>query len=310
MKHGWDRVITGYIGYNGASQNYNGVDSIQNGGLLGTTLTLYKGNFFNATTLSAGATVGNNRTMYGNENVTSFLAGIANKIGYNLELKEGKVIIQPNLLMSYTMVNTFDYTNAAGVRINSSPISSLQLSPGVKVIGNTKNGWQPYIGMNMIWDLMNNSKVMANDVRLPEMSVKPYIQYGVGIQKKVKDNFMAFGQAMVQNGGRNGVSLSCGIRWAVGKESKVNETEKVQNFAPVPLSNINTAEKKQPQTSLQYNSVSNKNPNEADQAGKDNKNLNNYQIRKVIKQMNPVQKASMQKKNTTKTTFMAVLKQL
>ena len=57
-KNGWDRVYTGYIGYNGASQRYSGVDAYQNGGILGGTVTFYKNNFFNATTLSAGATVG------------------------------------------------------------------------------------------------------------------------------------------------------------------------------------------------------------------------------------------------------------
>ncbi|MBQ8668516.1 hypothetical protein IJ472_01955, partial [bacterium] len=39
LKRGWDRVWTGYIGYNGASQRYSGIDSTQNGGLIGGTMT-------------------------------------------------------------------------------------------------------------------------------------------------------------------------------------------------------------------------------------------------------------------------------
>ncbi len=74
IKKGFERVITGYIGYNGASQRYSGVDAYQNGGLLGGTLTLYKGNFFNATTLSAGASVGDAKNMYGSENYTMLIA--------------------------------------------------------------------------------------------------------------------------------------------------------------------------------------------------------------------------------------------
>jgi hypothetical protein len=31
---------------------------------------------------------------------------------------------------------------------------------------------------------------------------------------------MAFGQVMMQNGGRNGVSLTAGIRWLVGRDGK------------------------------------------------------------------------------------------
>ena len=216
IAHGFDRVLSGYVGYNGANQSYSGVDSYQNGGLVGGTIFLYKGNFFNATTLSVGASVGESQNMYGNENYTMLLAGIGNRLGYNFEFKEGRYIIQPSMLMSYTFVNTFDYTNSAGVRMESDPLHAIQLAPGVKFIMNTKNGWQPYAAVNMVWNVLDKSDVRANDVRLPEMSIKPYVQYGLGVQKRIKDRFLAFGQAMVSNGGRNGVSLSFGLRWFLG----------------------------------------------------------------------------------------------
>ena len=215
---GWERVLTGYIGYNGASQRYSGVDTYQNGGILGGTITMYKGNFFNATTVSVGASSGNTNNMYGSENYTMLLSGIGNKTGYNIEFKEGKYIIQPSMLISYTFVNTFDYTNAAGLRIESDPLHAIQLAPGIKFIMNTKNGWQPYIGVDMVWNLLDKSEVRANDVRLPEMSIKPYVQYGIGVQKLIKDRFVAYGQAMMHNGGRNGISLTAGFRWKIGKE--------------------------------------------------------------------------------------------
>ena len=220
LSNGWERVITGYIGYNGASQRYQGVDSYQNGGIVGGTTTFYKGNFFNATTLSVGASVGNSNTMFGTENYTMLLAGLGNKTGYNFEFWDGRMIFQPSFLISYTFVNTFDYTNAAGLRIDSDPFNAIQLAPGIKLIGNTKNGWQPYIGVNMVWNLLQDANVNAGNVRLPEMSIKPYIQYGVGLQKFFADNFVAFGQAMIHNGGRNGVSLSAGLRWKVGRKEK------------------------------------------------------------------------------------------
>ena len=219
INHGFNRVLTAYIGYNGASQRYQGVDAYQNGGILGSTATFYKGNFFNATTVSVGASVGDASTMYGSENYTMLMAGIGNKIGYNFEFKQGKYILQPNFLMSYSFINTFDYTNAANVRINSDPLHALQLSPGIKFIMNTKNGWQPYLAVNMVWNILDETKVTANDVRLPSMSIDPYVSYGAGIQKCFKDDrFTAYGQAMVHNGGRNGISLTAGFRWKVGRE--------------------------------------------------------------------------------------------
>lgn len=127
----------------------------------------------------------------------------------------GKFIIRPNYLMSYTFVNTFDYTNAAGVRISSDPLNSIQIAPGIKFIGNLSNGWQPYLGVQMVWNIMDRAKFRANNVELPNMSVDPYIQYGVGVQKKIGDRFTGFGQAMVRNGGRNGIALQFGFRWSL-----------------------------------------------------------------------------------------------
>ena len=286
IRHGWDRTWTGYVGYNGASQRFSGVDATQNGGLVGGTLTLYKGNLFNATTVSTGAIVGDNRTMYGTDNYTMLMAGVGNKTGYNFEFKEGKIIIQPSMLLSYTFVNTFDYTNAAGVKIKNDPLHAIQIAPGVKFIANTKNGWQPYIGVNMIWNLLDKSKVSANDVRLPEMSIKPYIQYGVGVQKRFKDRYMAFGQAMIQNGGRNGISLTAGFRWAIGKEGK--PLEKVQRV---------------------NNKVSSVTPRA------EVKVANNSTVqpeRKIIKQLSQTQRERIAKQyqNTTRTTSIGEMKKL
>ena len=218
LKNGWERVLTGYIGYNGASQRYSGIDTYQNGGILGLTTTFYKNNFFNATTISTGATVGNSSTYYGDEDYTMLTAGIGNKFGYNFEFKDGKFILQPNLLLSYTFINTFDYTNASGLKIKSDPLHALQIAPGIKFIMNTESGWQPYLRADMIWNILDKTKVTANDVRLPEMSIDPYVQYGIGVQKLFKNERLTFfGQALVQNGGRNGVSLNAGLRWAVGR---------------------------------------------------------------------------------------------
>ncbi len=235
LGNGWDRALTGYIGYNGASQRFSGVDSYQNGGLLGGTMTLYKGNFFNATTISVGASVSDSRTMYGSEDFAMLYSGVGNKTGYNFEFKGGKCILQPSLLLSYTFINAFDYTNAAGVRVDNESLHALQIAPGVKIIGNTKTGWQPYLSVSMVWNAMGKTDVIADGVRLPSMSIKPYVQYGVGVQKRVKDNFMAYGQAMVQNGGRNGISLTAGFRWALGHDNY--RYEKVQK----DCSNLKTA---------------------------------------------------------------------
>ena len=226
LKRGWDFQYSAYVGYNGSHQNYNGNSIYQNGGTIGATGIFYKDNFFTALTANVGASVADTSTMYGSEDFPMLMTGVASKTGYNWELAKGKFIIQPSYLMSYTFVNTFDYKNAAGVNINSDSLHAINIAPGLKFIGNLKNGWQPYVSMRMVWNIMDKTHFHANDVALPQMSVKPYFQYGVGVQKRWGERFTGFLQAMVRNGGRNGVALSAGFRWALGKEpDKTNRTK-------------------------------------------------------------------------------------
>ena len=110
------------------------------------------------------------------------------------------------MLLSYTYVNTFDYTNAAGVRLNSDPLHTIQIHPGIKFAANLKNGWQPYAGAGVVWNILNDTRVTADNAHLPEMSIKPYAEYGFGIQKRWKDSFTADLSAMLRNGGRNGIT--------------------------------------------------------------------------------------------------------
>ena len=82
----------------------------------------------------------------------------------------------------------------------------------------------------MVWNITCNSKVYADNVELPEMSIKPYVQYGLGLQRKFNDSFTAFGQAMVNSGGRNGIALTAGLRYSLGKDASktsLNNTKTV-----------------------------------------------------------------------------------
>ena len=215
---GWDGTLGVYAGYTGSHQSFNGNSVYQNGGTLGILGVAYKGNFFTGLTANIGATAGSTSNIQGEDNFTALLGGISSKTGYNFELADGKVILQPSMIMSYSMVNTFDYTNASGVRMKSDPYHTLQLEPGLKVIGNIGT-WQPYANVSMVWNVLNAQKIYADNVRLPEYEVKPYVKYGVGLQKRWGDKFTAYGQAYVTNGGRNGVGLQAGLRIAIGEET-------------------------------------------------------------------------------------------
>ena len=220
LGHGWDGMWGVYVGYNGSHQAYGSGNSIyQNGGTLGLVGMAYKGDFFTGLTVNVGANGAEASTMYGSENFSMLMAGIASKTGYNWELAKGKFIIQPSVLASYSFVDTFDYKNAAGVNINADPLHAVQIEPGVKFIGNLKNGWQPYAGVSVVINIMDKTDFHANDVSLPDLSVKPFVKYGVGIRKSWGERFTAFFQTYFTSGGRNGVGLQTGLRWTIGKSS-------------------------------------------------------------------------------------------
>lgn len=304
LKHGWTGVTTGYIGYTGSQLRYSGADTTMNGGLIGFTQTFYKGDFWTALTLSTGASAGQTNTMYGKEDFTTLFAGVGSKTGYNFEFKDGKYIIQPVWFMSYTMGKTFDYTNAAGVRIESSPMHSIMLNPSLRFIANTKNGWQPYASVGMVWNAMNESSTSANGIKLPESSIKPYVEYGVGLQKRFKDDFIAFGQAMIRNGGRNGISLTAGFRWAIGRD-KEKPLEKVQG---VNNKTIGSGTKAGDKTVSMKKFLP---PTVSIKVG-DSKVSHTTDGRKIVKQLSQAQREKLAKQyqNTTRTTSIGDMKKL
>ena len=263
LKGGWANVGTLYLGYNGASIDYSGVSSTFNGGVLGITESFYKKNFFTAISANVGAGFNEAHTMYGHDDMTMLMAGVASKTGYNFEFKEGKFIIQPSLLMSYSMINTFDYTNSAGVRIDSDPLHTIQLNPNVKFIANLKHGWQPYASVGMVYNLMNETKVTANNVKLPECTTRPYVEYGIGVQKHFGETFSGYGQAMVRNGGRNGIALTAGFRWALPDRVKDKKDNKnvIKDDKTNDVKTISSKQKKVNSTSHKVKTKTNNDKN-------------------------------------------------
>ena len=84
---------------------------------------------------------------------------------------------------------------------------------------------------------MDESKVKANDVWLPETSVDPYFQYGVGVQKRWGERFNGFFQTMIRNGGRTGIAFSAGFRWAIG--NKPSEKNIKSSTPELPKTKVN-----------------------------------------------------------------------
>ena len=215
--NGYKAIVSAFIGYNGGHQSYKNVKINQTGGVLGFTGTLYKDNFFTGITVSTGASSNKASTSYGKDKFSVLTTGIANKTGYNFEFAQGRLIVQPSVFLGFMSVNTSDYKNSAHVKIKSENLNAVQIAPGVEAIANLENNWQPYLGMNIMYNIMDKTQAYADEYLLPEMSVKPYIQYGAGVQKSWGNKFTAFCETTIKNGGRTGVALQTGFRWTFGE---------------------------------------------------------------------------------------------
>ena len=212
LRKGWYYLYGGYVSYNGSHQTFDGNGIYNNGGLAGIDAVFYKRGFFTAWTVNAGANSAEASTRFGNQDFVMFNTGIAEKTGYNFELLDRKLILQPSFLMSYSFINTFNYTTDYNVSINADPIHAIHIEPQIKIIGNFKNYLQPYISVSMVWNILDSSRFQANDVYIPSLSVKPFVEYGVGVQKRWGERLTGFVEGMIRNGGRNGIALQLGFR--------------------------------------------------------------------------------------------------
>jgi len=211
----WSMIYSAYAGYNGSEQKFDGVKVKQNGAIVGVSALLYKGNFWTSVTMNVGALSADAKTMYGDENFDMLTSGVAMKTGYNVELQDGDYILQPNVQFSYSYVNTEDHTNASGVAIKSDNLHAFQIAPGLRLISNLSQEWQPYLDLRMVWNLNDESSFTADGHALPDLSLDPYIEYGAGLQWHYSDNMRFNGAVMLRSGGRRGGSLNLGMSWSM-----------------------------------------------------------------------------------------------
>ena len=215
VKFGFERVLNAYAGYVGSHQAFQGQSIYQNGGTIGASAFFYKGNFFTGFTANTAGIQAEAAIFSGRDNMTMLTAGIAAKTGYNKLLFKDKLILQPNAMMSYTFVNTFNYHSKSGVGMTSEALNAIQVVPGIKMIANLKNGWQPYLSVSMVFNIMDDTRFKANDVSLPQLAVKPYVLYGAGLQKQYGERFTCYIQTLLRSGGRNGIGFTAGLKWKI-----------------------------------------------------------------------------------------------
>ena len=205
VKHfdNFDATYGLYAGYLNSEQKYDGNKIEQNGGYIGLDSVLSKGNAELLATINTGYIRNEDKHSFGTDKFDTYFTGIAAKAGYTYDLNNGLSVV-PSLYAGYTFVNNEDYTSKSGVKIKNDNLHLFEVAPGVKVNKNFNNGWTGFAQAKYAFIMDNGGDADVNNINLPNISAKDYVEYGVGANKALNDSWSLSAEINRRDGGREG----------------------------------------------------------------------------------------------------------
>ena len=85
----------------------------------------------------------------------------------------------------------------------------------------------------MVCNVMDHTDVKAQDVSLNKASIKPYMQYGIGIKKSWGERFSGWAQIVLRSGGRKGIAGQVGFKWSLGKDTPKSAPSSSQSIQEI-----------------------------------------------------------------------------
>lgn len=198
-----DAVYGVYAGYMNGEQKYDGNKIDQNGGYIGLSAKVQNQNTFVQAVVNGGFIKNEDKHSFGNDKFDSYWTGVALKGGYDYKLNESTTV-QPNIYVGYTFVNNEDYTSKSGARIKNDNLHLWEIAPGVKVSKDFANGWNGFAQAKYAFVMDNGGDVNVDNLTLPNISAKNYVEYGVGVEKALSDSWNLSTFINRRNGGREG----------------------------------------------------------------------------------------------------------
>ncbi len=208
-----DKMVSVYFGYNASNQKFSDIKINNNGYYLGVTGMLVKENYYIGATVNADITKSSSETDFGTDDVDMTSYAVAAKAGYNFEVGNNW-IIEPNLMVAYIGINTKDYTNTQGYKVNAEDINNVHIEPGVKASLELNNGWTPY-GLISASFNFGEAAAEVNGKSIKALSMDPYYECGIGVTKDFLETPWSFyGEIDGRTGSRQGVGLNFGVKYS------------------------------------------------------------------------------------------------
>mgnify|MGYP003289904653 CR=1 FL=1 len=196
-------VLGAYVGYLNGEQTYTGNEINQEGGYVGLSGAIRKENVSLLSVLNTGFIRNEAEHSFGTDKYNTYWVGVSAKIGYDYDLSED-ITIQPFVYGGYTLVKSEDYTSKSGLRIKSDNLHLYEVAPGIKVDKSFNNGWSGYVQAKYAFVMDNGGDTTADAVALPNISVKDYAEYGLGIEKELSSDWNVSASINRRDGGRQG----------------------------------------------------------------------------------------------------------
>ena len=215
--NGINAVYGIYAAYMGSNQKQNSVKVTQDGGYLGVSADFTRNGVFSRFTAHGGYIANEAKTAWGNDKFDIWTASVSNKTGYEIDF--GEYTLKPALYASYMYINTENYTSKAGAKLKNHTKNVFEVTPEVKLAKDFGTGLEGYAKVAYTWNFYQGGKVTADDVLLPKMSVKPYVEYGVGLEKDWSEeewnakDITSYAEINRHDGGRTGWDINAGLKF-------------------------------------------------------------------------------------------------
>ncbi len=214
LNNDWTFIPTGYVGYNGAHQYFDGVSSYQNSGQLGVMATFIKNEDFITSMTAYGGGYMNEMTYSTyTDDLANWYAGTAVKTAYNLHPFED-FIIQPNMFVAYNAFGSQDWHSDYGnINMHTNMFNGINAAPGVNFIL-SKDTWSLYATFQYMYFMNDKVNGSIGNIKLPGVKLDHGVfQYGLGATKTFNDNLATYAQINLHNAGVTGIGFQLGFQW-------------------------------------------------------------------------------------------------
>ena len=219
LAHGWEGIAGYRTAFNMASQKFSGNTVYQPGAMFGISGMAYKDGISAGLSANLGLSQSNIETPAGSEDFAMIMAGLAAKTGYTHKISS-RMSAQANMLMSYSLTNAFEYTNAYGVRINPDPLHAFNVQPEIKLSYAPSESWKINAGAARAFNYLGETKFNAEKIKLPDFAVKAYSKFSLGINKEWDSKCTGSLNGYITEGGLKSGGIQAGYACPFGGKSK------------------------------------------------------------------------------------------